>query len=280
MIDFNKSLLVNWNWAMFALHGATALLVLFTADMSLHVNTYKVTWGRSNGTAGAAWVVPEEGVVDRVFPIAWATAGFSILSALFSFGNAWLWRTYYLRGISVCRCRSRWVEYSLSAPLVAVCIAWVTSTVYSDALLCIFALISTTMFFGELCEDAARPVSEDEWSVSLLPRLKPHLLGWVPFVVAFAVVLQNFANTAAIKFVLPSGEEVGMPDFVPYLVLVQVLAFTSFAFVQLVVVFVAPKHYWKGELAYQILSLLSKSILSIMLIGNVIGVSIAQETQD
>ena len=35
----------------------------------------------------------------------------------------------------------------------------------------------------------------------------------------------------------------------------------------------APRHYWQGEIAYQILSLVSKTLLSVLMLFNVIAVS-------
>ena len=65
-----------------------------------------------------------------------------------------------------------------------------------------------------------------------------------------------------------------MPDFVYAIVVSQLLLFSSFTVVQLVVTLGPPKNYIYGELAYMVLSLVAKGVLSFLLLANVIAISV------
>ena len=86
---------------------------------------------------------------------------FFATSSAFHGGNAFVWRGAYLDDIATCRCRSRWAEYFLSATMMIVLIAYTTAVREQTLMLAVGALIATTMGFGWLTEELARPASSD-----------------------------------------------------------------------------------------------------------------------
>lgn len=276
--------LVMWNRAMAVFHSVFVILTFATADMGMALPLMRPEFSVAappdgDGDGYRAWATATTLVPDtHKLYISWIAAAFSALSATFHLLNADVWRTWYLAGIEDCRCPSRWIEYSLSAPLMAVTIGYLTGSTTTDAIVAIFGLISTTMFFGHLCETVARPAGELTWKVPAAERLRPHFLGYVPFVVALAIILQGFARASSFTATIDTGsgeEEIGMPSFVYAIVVTQVLLFSSFTVVQLVFTLRPPVDYVNySEICYMILSLAAKGILSLLLLTNVIALSV------
>ena len=67
--------------------------------------------------------------------------------------------------------------------------------------------------------------------------------------------------------------ENGPPDFVYAIIWSELVFFFSFGGVQLWQQCVRPSRYWRGEVAYQLLSLLAKGVLGSILIFNVLMLS-------
>lgn len=201
------------------------------------------------------------------FPFRQVAALFSYLSAFFHLGNAYGWRQTYYSYIENARNPFRWAEYSLSASAMYACLAWPLGMVQFPLLVTGTMLIFVTMLFGELAEDANRPSgAEDAWeNPSLTQRLKAHLLGWIPQTTAWLMLLYVFQT------ILETADEDGRggpPDWVATLALGQMLVFASFGLVQFVLItFARPSQYVYGEYAYNVLSLVSKGILSATLVG-------------
>lgn len=264
---------------MFVFHMVFVILTASTADMGMRLPLYRAKFTRperpTNGTGDdggyVAWVSTRELVPDtHMLYIAWVALVFSALSAVFHLLNAQVWRTWYLDGIAEARCPSRWIEYALSAPLQGVAIAYLTGTTCTDSVVAVFGLISTTMFFGYLCETSARPASSLTWTKDAWERLTPHFLGYVPFLIAIAMIWQVFSRASQFS-VTVNDVTFAMPDFVYYIVISQLVLFSSFTLVQVVVTLRPPKDYVYGEVAYMVLSLVAKGVLSALLLSNVIA---------
>ena len=168
-------------------HGAFVVLTAATADLGmalpLLVPKFSVPDRASLDAASgeqqefASWVVAERLVLDKhVLYIAWVALAFSALSAIFhllnagAFGFARRWHQWYLDGIAEARCPPRWIEYSLSAPLQGVAIAYLTGSTTTDLIVALFTLVSVTMFFGHLTEVVSRPASEHSWTAPVFER--------------------------------------------------------------------------------------------------------------
>ena len=181
------------NASLFVFHSALAFITLFLGNVDLSVPLYKsVLDFRVGGKEGREWeIVPvfeEEGSI----PFTVLTSIFFILSAFFHLGNALIWRKYYLSQLQKCCTPTRWLEYSLSAPVMIVLIAYSLGVRSRSDIVSIAALIGITMPFGYWVEVVGRPSSEDEWSSPLSKRLYPWFLGHIPQTVAWALIILQF----------------------------------------------------------------------------------------
>lgn len=261
--------LFRWNVAMAAVHGLLAVVALTVGNLDLRAPLFATDLRFEDDTAAdeprfvlLPTYVPAAG--DGL-PLTWLVALFSLLSCVFHLGNALVWRAFYERELRNCRAPTRWLEYTLSAPVMMVLLSYFAGVRDYLQLWAIVALTATTMTFGWLTERGARPVDAQTWRpASALERLVPHACGWLPQLAAWAVVLVNFYDQE-----YEAGR--GPPWFVYVVVWSQASLFLSFAVVQLVQqACLPPAAYARGELAYQALSLASKAVLSLLLLTNVL----------
>lgn len=156
-----------------------------------------------------------------------------------------------------------------------------------NSMLGVFMLSFTTMFMGMITEMLSRPESPDKWAGDPDPvewddftwrsfaakfrnyswRMFPHFIGWFPYIAAWIIVLGNFFRQIDD---LPSDQQDRIPWFVPWAIYGTAVVFTSFSFVQVRYQWTAPKHYWRTELWYAILSLTAKTYLGSLLYWNII----------
>ena len=275
--------LVALNSIMALAHSSLAYATVALGNTALRVPVYHslldVQINYASGGVGSGdvrgWALVPGSESDVVFhlPLTLACAAFFVISGAFHAGNVLVWRESYLRGVRDARCLSRWIEYSLSAPIMAAAlIGYTTSSVLFLNLVAIFGLTATTMFFGHLQEVVARPGPGDTWRPSrAVERYMPHALGWVPQGFAWFLILYQFARGFGARGVdSRTGEERGAPSFVLYIVYGEALLFWSFGLVQIAVLCRPPSKYWQGEVAYQVLSLASKAVLGGAMLANVL----------
>lgn len=182
-----------------------------------------------------------------------------------------------------CLCR-RFVEYSLSASLMLMAIGMITGLRDGYSMFAVFMLSFTTMLLGIITEMLSRPCGPDRWQGDPDPkrpgpndtrlrirnymwRMFPHFVGWVPYCAAWFIVISNFFRQIDD---LPDNVRNRIPWFVPWAIYGTALTFTSFAFVQARYQWTAPKHYWRSEIIYAMLSLTAKLYLGGLLYWNVI----------
>lgn len=205
--------------------------------------------------------------------------GFFALSCFFHSGNALFWSARYIAAVKDARNPYRWAEYALSATCMWICLAWPLGV--TDIMLMVSGatLIFVTMLFGSLAEDANRPhPHKDQWAErDIVRRLKAHVMGWVPQVVAWYVMYFQF--TGAPDVVPTYGiSEREKPWWLEEIVFAQIAFFGSFGFVQLALICGdRPSRYIYGEYAYNALSLLSKGTLGAVL---VLGTQLTQFKDD
>jgi hypothetical protein len=218
-----------------ALQGAAivALSTDFTLPVVAHIPT---------GPPGA----PQETVVLFDLPVAVAVAAFLFISAIahFLIASPGVFPRYE-RMLRAGRNDYRWVEYSLSASLMAVLIAILPGITDVAAIIAIFGANAAMIFFGLLQERYERPGG------SLLPFWLGSLVGIVPWL-AIAVYLTG------------AGTGNTPPGFVYGIFFSLFAFFMSFAVNQwLQYKRIGPwKDYLFGERAYVILSLVAKSALA------------------
>lgn len=234
-------------------------------------------------------------VVERDFQIRidTVTGLFFLLSAIFHFvwafssiflPRVWDWMISY---IDMCFCFWRFVEYSLSASLMLTAIGMITGLRDGYSMLGVFMLSFTTMMMGIVTEMLSRPESPEKWRGDPEPvewadfkpeyfrikfrsymwRMFPHFVGWFPYAAAWTIVLSNFQRQI---YDLPEDLQGRIPWFVPWAINGTAVTFTAFAFVQIRFQWTAPKHYWRAEVWFCLLSLTAKVYLGSLLYWNII----------
>lgn len=175
----------------------------------------------------------------------------------------------YLQEVRACIAPLRWLEYAITAPIMALLIAQLCFVLDLWLLVAIAVCTATTMSFGLLAELLARPQSDDLWKpVEGFPtytRFVPHVLGYIPQCFVWVLIIVWFLESTA-RF--NEATDLQVPGFVTVIVLGEVALFWSFGFVQLAVLCARPKYYWIGEIAYITLSLTSKLFLSGICLAN------------
>lgn len=263
-IDVPRRLLLRWNAAMVLFHSILAAVTLGAGRTDLKVQTYKtvLTFQRRNGT-GFDLIPRHE--PDGFLYLTILTATFFVLSALFHLLNATLLRRLYIGELQRCRTPTRWIEYTLSAPIMMLLIAYSLGLRERMLLLAVAALIATTMPFGYWIETRSRPVSLKAWATPLSHRLLPWWLGHIPQVAAWTIVIVQFYGGI--------DSDSPVPWFVYVILWVEFVLFFSFGVASLLSQWSTPDRFYRGELLFQVLSLVSKGLLGILLLSNVLMLS-------
>lgn len=238
----NNSDLRRWNIIAGTFHLLQMLAVLILANgFSLPVVARYMS-----GPPGTTFAAP---VTLANVPVGIGVALFLALSAFFhfdiSFGKNF---QRYSEGLSRHRNFYRWVEYSLSSSVMIILIAMVCGISDISALVAIFGVNASMIFFGWLQEKYEEPGSG-----GFLPFIFGCLAGITPWVAItfYLLAIGGPGNTRA-------------PGFVYAIVISLFLFFNSFAIVQ----FLQYKKigrwsdYLVGERTYITLSLVAKSALA------------------
>jgi hypothetical protein len=219
--------------------GQGALILALSNDFALPVHATFM-----EGPPGAA--PPElDGLFDlRIGP---AVAAFVFISAVAHFmlvsppGFQW-----YRRMLQQGHNDARWIEYSLSASIMVVLIAMLTGIGDVAALIGLFGVNASMIFFGLVQEHYAEPGSG---------RLLPFWMGSIAGVVPWLAI--------AIYFVSP-GSAADPPGFV-YGIFFSLFAFFNVFAINMWLQYkqIGPwKNYLFGESVYILLSLTAKSALA------------------
>ena len=263
-----RGLLTMWNLAMTLFHAGLTFITLYFGNRDLSVPMYKTNITLRTNANGTEWELIPSYVPGGEFNFTWLTATFFFLSSLFHFLNATVLRSYYLRNLADCRSPTRYLEYTLSASVMQVLIAYSLGVRERLLLLSCAVLVGITMPFGVWVEDVSRPLNEEEWELPLRYRLLPWWIGNIPQTTAWLVVILSFYD---------GGGGENAPAFVSVILWGELLLFFSFGFVALYQQMAAPRDFYKGELAFQSLSLFSKGLLGGILIANVLMLSSFEE---
>lgn len=266
-------LLTAWNGAMFLFHTILATVTLVVGNNDLTVPLFKTridfrfmngTGEMSSGTARPWEIVP---VYEESFslPFTWLVAVFFILSATFHLLNATALRSFYLGCLEACYSPTRWIEYTLSAPVMIVLISYTLGIRSQEVLLAQFVLVMITMPFGFWVEVVSRPKNQDEWKGGLLYRLYPWFIGHIPQIAAWVLIVATFYD---------GMDQVDRaPWFVHLILWTELVLFFSFGAASVLSQWYAPRFFYRGELLFQVLSLVSKGLLGLILLTNVLMLS-------
>jgi hypothetical protein len=261
---------------MFVFHAILAATILGVGNSDLTVPVFRTSLSFEvlvNGTYEAVsdgddpsdpeafrlWPYYEERGTLRLVEL---TAAFFLLSALFHLLNATFLWPLYRHMLLRCYTPTRWIEYVFSAPIMFVLIAYGLGMRSRGEFVAVVALVATTMFFGFWVEREGRPASPTEWCRPLWHRIYPWFLGHVPQVAAWLILVLQFYDNA-----LDSRD---VPDFVHAILWGELVLFFSFGAASLLSQLRSPAEFYRGELLFQILSLLSKGLLGILLLSNVL----------
>ncbi len=229
-----------YNLAMGSLHALQGILILSLCNsfsLPVHATFMQGPPGREPPT------------LQHLFdlPIGPAVAAFVFISAAAHFTlvmpGVFGW---YTRNLQRQRNDARWIEYSLSASLMIVLIAMLTGIGDIAALIALFGVNASMIFFGLVQEHYSRPGSG-----SLLPFWLGSIVGAVPWI------------AIAIYFATP-GSSANPPGFV-YGIFFSLFAFFNIFAVNMWLQYkrIGPwRDYLFGESVYILLSLTAKSALA------------------
>ena len=237
-----------YNGVMGVLHVLQGFAILILAnDFTLPVNGTFL-----EGPPGSAALDPVR-LLD--LPVAWGVAVFLFLSAAFHLlisGPTFFDR--YSSGLTHGRNYFRWVEYSLSSSLMIVLIAMLTGISDVAALIALFGVNASMIFFGAIQEKYEQPGG------SLMPFWLGCIAGAVPWV---AVGFYLFTPGRAAE---PPGFVYGI--FISLFVFFNVFALNMWLQYRRV----GPwRDYLHGEKVYMLLSLVAKSALAWQVFGGTLA---------
>ena len=263
-------LIIRWNWAMAVFHLLLAAVTLGVGNRELAVPVYKTVVDFQVPVNGTWSLVPYQRESGSLMVTA-LVAVFFLLSSAFHLLNATLWRRFYLAELARCRSPTRWTEYFFSAPVMIVLIGYSLGIRDRASIIAIAALVATTMPFGYWTEMIARPTqTADAWTEPLSVRLFPWVVGHVPQTFAWLIIVLQFYDGD-----FDPSEKA--PSFVHVILWGELVLFFSFGFAALAAQLGTPKQFYRGEIAFQVLSLVSKGLLGILLIANVLMLSRFEE---
>ncbi len=229
-----------YNLVMGVLHLAQGILILaLSNDFTLPVH--------ATFLQGQPGTEPAE--LDHLFDL---RIGIAVASFVFISAAAHLLLVtpgifdWYRRNLERSRNDARWIEYSVSASIMIVLIAMLTGIVDVAALIALFGVNASMIFFGLVQEHTAEPGKG-----SLLPFWLGCIAGAVPWL-AIAIYFISPGNDAT-----PPGFVVGI--FISLFVFFNVFALNMWLQYRRI----GPwRDYLFGESAYILLSLTAKSALA------------------
>lgn len=246
------------------LHGVNALLmvILYYAndkhDQLYDLTTQYGTWERTNDTMR---VFTAETTVITGWSLNWTIFAFHFLSFAFQLA-VYLPPYKYQERVEEPEINGnhylRFVEYSISAGIMLICIALLCGVRDFILLLSIFLFTAVTQVLGGICEYMKAGVL----------RTMTHLTAWVSIFAAYGIIIWYYLTAIVMNNVSP-------PDFVHAIVITQMLLFMSFGFVQLLQ-FYGKSWRFVGaigrqpEISYTILSLVAKTLLGWLIYSNLI----------
>ena len=229
------------NSLAFFFHLALALTAALLGDVDKSFDMY---WPETTfEPSGVANTVNVEYV--GAFPMTILFVTYFAITALSHFGNVCMWNLHYFDYLGARMNPLRWIEYSITAPLMTTILAFIAGTRNILFIIAAATLTFSTISFGFVV-DHTRKTS------SLLG-------GLVPFVVEFSLVISSLFVTTNCY-----------PSYVPITIFVEFglwAIFPLISFMQLKKLIA----YKKGELCFIIMSFASKAVLFlVLLIENVL----------
>jgi len=197
--------------------------------------TYNCSSGRSVflNTSDGEYMIREETHLDVQLSLHWLIAAFHLLSFVFQ-GAALLPFYKYTKKVEQGKNPLRFLEYSISASIMLICLGLLNGIVDGNELAMIAILCAVTQLCGlasEVLMSDAMTLAKSEDAVVKSIRLVAtlmHLTGWVALMTAYGVIWRYFILSAT------GSDEARPPEFVYVIVVMLFLLFNSFGIVQVV----------------------------------------------
>ena len=155
-----------------------------------------------------------------------------------------------------------------------IAIAYTSGVRDTSMIVALFVLMFCVMTYGWVCEMLAdRTVLSDpnnDTYDKVFSRLFPNLLGYVPYITAYYIVIEQYMRvTEEFKSPnIPEGRR--MPWWIDMIVLGQCAVFSLFAIVSILQQVWPARMYYRGEIIYIVLSFVSKGLLGATLLAGVL----------
>jgi len=237
-----ESGLRRFNAAMGVFHMIQGFLILILSNSF----TLPITYMHPEYIANKIQPVSNTLIDVRIGPL---VAMFLFISAIAHFLLATVLYKWYVKKLENHMNPARWYEYSISASLMIVIIAMLTSIYDIGTLMALFALTAVMNWMGLMMELHNQTTKKTNWTSYTIGCIA----GIVPWIVIFI---------SLIGAVVASGNTV--PSFVIGIFVTIAIAFNVFA----INMYLQYKKIWKwkeylyGEQVYIILSLVAKSLLA------------------
>jgi hypothetical protein len=264
----------TWNWIAVALFACLFIFTLAALasrrrmDISVAVANTVVRRppGDSSGQLGPSDLVPETQDAGRLAlaPLLLGFIGITLVAhAAYALGARK--QGFYLRAIEAGHQPWRWLEYGLSATLMAVLIAAMSGVRERSSLLLVGTLTAVTMAMGYMVEQGLRATQP---GVSQALRIGvPTFAGWLAFGAVWAIIGTAFFQ--AIKQAR-DGDGPQPPAWLKAIFWSQLLLFGSFGAIQAYQILKRPKSYYSTEGAYIAASFTAKALLAGLLMGGLV----------
>lgn len=231
------------NAAAFVFHLALAVLSAVMGNMN---KTFPLYWPKTvfdDSGSGSNNVSIE---YAGEFPLTILFVFYFCITCFSHFGNCFLWTDTYFKFLDNRMNPLRWIEYSMTAPIMTTIIAFIAGTRNFLFLIAAAIITFSTISFGFII-DATH-------NVMFL------LSGLVPFLVEFGLIIGSLYATTACR-----------PAWVEIAVYVELLLWSFFPFISFLQLQKIVK-YKHGELMFIAMSFASKAVLLIIMIveGNVL----------
>jgi uncharacterized membrane protein len=259
--DISLDYLTKFNRAMMVLHliqGGFMFILGFLPFLEFSADIY--TFYQEFDLGPPPVLAPNPEVLFTFTALGALVGTFLLLSALAHFLIAYPLNKMYRRDLKKGINQVRWFEYALSSSVMIVLIAIFFGVRGFWALFMIFVLNALMNMFGLLMEKynvLTRKLGEKtNWA--------SYYLGVVAGIVPWIVITAYFINTGV-------SEGASVPDFVYWIYVIEAIFFNTFA-INMILQY---KQVWKwrdylfGERVYQILSLVSKTLLAWLVFGGV-----------
>lgn len=236
--------LKRFNLVMFLVHITQVFLILYLSNKFSLPITRSYPFFDTNTMA----IVPASETIVEV-PIAPLIALFLLISSAAHLFIGSILYERYVKNLKKGMNPYRWYEYSVSASLMIVIIAMLTTIYDIGTLLCLFTLTAVMNLLGLVMEIHNQTTEKTNWTSYIVGCIA----GFIPWIVIFFSLVGG-----------TSSEGGSVPDFVIGIFVTIAIFFNLFA----INMFLQYKKIWKwkdylyGEKVYIILSLVAKSALA------------------